>query len=400
MRRAERPRLLVLASHPVPYWTPFYRAVAKETWLDVLVAYGDVHGVGGNRKRWDQEGFRWAGDLLSGYPSVFLRNIAPHADPSTRFGKINPGIPFLFMGFRPDVVLMNGYSQLFHALGYCSAWLARVPLLYVSDASVLDDPAGGVRAFVRERVLRWLYSRIERFLYIGVRHRQHFEKHGVPSEKLVRFAFSADNHYYEREGDRLRPRWRELRRAFGLPEDRAVVLFVARLEPWKRADLLVSAVGKVDEVHALIVGAGSEEARLKALARKVAPGRVTFAGFLNTDRLPEAYAASDLLVLPSDREPWGLVCNEALASGIPIIASDRVGAAADLVQEGRTGWVFHAGDANDLARVLRGALPAVRSEAERFRYEGRALVREYGVEAQVEGLRRAFESLGLARSMA
>jgi glycosyltransferase involved in cell wall biosynthesis len=85
--------------------------------------------------------------------------------------------------------------------------------------------------------------------------------------------------------------------------------------------------------------------------------RVRFLGFLNQSQLPSAYCAADVFVLPSLFEPFGLVVNEAMLCGLPVVVSDRVGAKFDLVRPGENGYVFPAGNIDALAAILREILP-------------------------------------------
>jgi glycosyltransferase involved in cell wall biosynthesis len=96
--------------------------------------------------------------------------------------------------------------------------------------------------------------------------------------------------------------------------------------------------------------------------------RVRFLGFVNQSRLPDVYRAADILVLPSEYEPFGVVVNEAMLCGRPVIVSDRVGAKYDLVREGETGFVYPCGDIEALAQILREVLP----DRERLRKMGEA----------------------------
>jgi glycosyltransferase involved in cell wall biosynthesis len=95
------------------------------------------------------------------------------------------------------------------------------------------------------------------------------------------------------------------------------------------------------------------EARLLGLN-----GRVHFIGFANQTQLPGIYRASDLMVLPSEYEPFGVVVNEAMLCGCPVVVSDRVGAGYDLITPGQDGFVFPFGNVESLAAILRQALIA------------------------------------------
>jgi glycosyltransferase involved in cell wall biosynthesis len=110
---------------------------------------------------------------------------------------------------------------------------------------------------------------------------------------------------------------------------------------------------------------------------------------LNQDRLPEAYAAADLLSVPSSYEAWGLTCNEAMVSGLPLVVSDRVGAAADLVVVGQTGWSYRYGDDLGHSAALADAEKAVRTRCDDLRGAVAAQIAGYDYPAQLAGLRAA-----------
>lgn len=151
-----------------------------------------------------------------------------------------------------------------------------------------------------------------------------------------------------------------LRHELGVLRDGTIVLFAAKLIRLKRASDLIDAFsricGRVPDSHLVIVGSGEEEDNLRRQVAGVADGRVHFLGFLNQTDLPSIYAACDLFVLPSDNESWGLVVNEAMAAGLPVIVSDDVGAAPDLVANTGAGMVYPCGDIDALAACLETML--------------------------------------------
>lgn len=150
--------------------------------------------------------------------------------------------------------------------------------------------------------------------------------------------------------DRFRPRDRgEARAELGLPTDARIVLAVCRIQPLKGLDILIRALaqlcrpGGAEGVELLIAGgveqAGEEIDRLRALAEELGvDGRLRFLGTVPHDRLPAYYAAADVVAVPSFYESFGLAAVEAMASGVPVVAS-RVGGLAATVQDGRTGYL-------------------------------------------------------------
>jgi glycosyltransferase involved in cell wall biosynthesis len=145
---------------------------------------------------------------------------------------------------------------------------------------------------------------------------------------------------------------------------------VARFSPEKNLPALLDAyasyaargVGRGDVPWPLVVcGSGPLDAEIRARADRVAKGQVVFPGFLGYDELPEVYQRAGCFVLPSISEPWGLVVNEAMAAGTPVLVSDRCGCAPDLVRSGENGFVFSPMNVKELIGLMEGitAMPEV-----------------------------------------
>ena len=134
-----------------------------------------------------------------------------------------------------------------------------------------------------------------------------------------------------------------VRRAWNIPAEAPVALFCAKLQPWKRPQdpLLAFAKAKLPQAYLVYAGEGPLRPRLESQARDFGVAdRVKFLGFVNQSGLPSVYKASDLMILPSEREPFGVVVNEAMLCGCPVAASDRVGAGYDLITPGQNGFIF------------------------------------------------------------
>jgi glycosyltransferase involved in cell wall biosynthesis len=196
----------------------------------------------------------------------------------------------------------------------------------------------------------------------------------------------------------------ELRAAFGLPAEAPVVLFCGKLIPKKRPLLALEAfataqAGRSESAALLYVGDGELRADVERQARAHPDLCVRVAGFLNQTQVTHAYAAADVLLLPSGwGETWGLAVNEAMNFGLPAIVSDRVGCAGDLVRHGETGFIVPADDAQQLAEHIRSLLdqPALRQT---MGARARERVAQWGIEQCVAGLVEAVERAGRPRQL-
>ena len=348
------PRLAIVESHPIQYKAPLFRRLAADPRLDMTVYYatipdaavqGDGFGVA----------FQWDVPLLDGYRYQVLRNRARH--PSvTRFGGCDtPEMYRRLRDDRPDAVLVNGWvvKTCLQALWACRR--LGIPCLVRGEANLLRPRAAWKRA-----LHRLLLRQYRGYLAIGAANRAFYRFHGCPEDRIFFAPYAVDNDRFAAAAAERRGRRGELRAAFNLPADAVVFLFCGKLEAKKRPMDALRALETAPAASAagssaaalLVVGDGPLRADCERFARDRKLPAV-FAGFLNQSRLPDAYAAADVLVLPSDAgETWGLVVNEAMASGRPAIVSRAAGCCEDLVVEGETGFAFDCGDAPALAERM------------------------------------------------
>ncbi len=204
--------------------------------------------------------------------------------------------------------------------------------------------------------------------------------------------YAVDNSYFSRRA--AAADLDLLGRELNLAPGRAVILFASKLQPRKHADDLLEAYarlcasGAIPPPHLVIAGDGEQRAALELRANELGLGGVRFAGFRNQSELPAFFALADVFVLPSRHEPWGLIVNEAMAAGCPVIVSDEVGAHADLVTDGVEGFVFPVGDVAALATALERVLSTTQ-QARRMGEAARRRIASWDFEADVRGLRQA-----------
>ena len=156
----------------------------------------------------------------------------------------------------------------------------------------------------------------------------------------------------------------------GLPAEARVLLSLAKLHPREAPWDLLRAFARNDDPQTwlALAGDGPSRAELEAFAREHGLTRVAFLGYVPYPRLPELYASADLFVHPAREERWGVSVAEAMACGLPVITSSRVGAARDLLVAGENGFTYQAGDDEELSRRIEEALrlpPAAVSERNR-----------------------------------
>jgi glycosyltransferase involved in cell wall biosynthesis len=209
-----------------------------------------------------------------------------------------------------------------------------------------------------------------------------------------------DNDFFFQQRDTLCIQKSELKRELGIAPETPVILYVAKLIPRKRPlDLLRAFEGLEPRAALVFVGEGVLRGELDAYAHAKQIADVGFVGFKNQTELPRYYAMADIFVLPSAYEPWGLVINEAMCFGLPIITTDGVAAAYDLVKE--NGFIYPIGDVT----ALRSRLQELILDPERRARMGRKsleIISGWNYDADVQGILHALEFVrsGKGRSYA
>jgi glycosyltransferase involved in cell wall biosynthesis len=297
----------------------------------------------------------------------------------------------------PAAVLLLGYSPRFFQSAILQACRLGRPLLFRAETTDHARSRGQWKNWLRDRLLRAVYGRCARLLYVGRRSREHFRRLGCPEEKLVFSPYCVDvTPFQVTEPDRERLR-EPTRQALGVEMRRRVLLFSGKLSHRKGVNVLMRAVkllpaGLRDQVVVLFLGNGELAEELARMAHGGPAVDVRFVGFQNQTRLSAYYHAADVLVLPSiHSETWGLVVNEALHHGLPAVVSEGVGCGPDLVEPGVTGETAVTGSADSLAIALARALGWVGPQSVRIRC--REKVSGYTVEKAAEGIALAYRAV-------
>ena len=381
---ADRRRVGVLVTHPVQYFAPLFRRLAREPGVDLTVYYA-------HRPTPEEQGlgfgvpFEWDVDLLDGYASRFLANVADEPSTATFAGCDTPEIAAIIAQERFDAFLVTGWHSKSYWQAMRAGWATRTPVLVRGD-SQLGEGRPSPRAWARLLTHRLFVPRFAACLAVGVRSEAYFRFYGA--RRVVRSPHFVDNDYFAHGAAAADAA--ALRRSWGVADDAMVAAFVGKLVPKKRPfDLLdaVAASGRRD-VHVVYVGDGELRDACRERADRLGV-RVTFAGFCNQSALPSAYAAMDALVLASDiRETWGLVVNEAMACARPALVSSAAGCAPDLVLEGRTGYTFPVGDIQALGSCIT-RLAADRLLRLRLGEGARAHIAGYTADAAAAGILEA-----------
>jgi glycosyltransferase involved in cell wall biosynthesis len=348
-------RLAILASHPVQYYAPMFRELAQR--IDLHVFYAHSATPAQQAAAGFGHAFEWDINLTDGYSHSFLTNVSKRPGTDWFGGCDTPEIYNNLKSGGFTVVLTLGWHLKSMIQGSVAAKRLGLPVLVRGD-SQLSTPRSPIKKWVKAIAYPILLRAFDAALYVGKNNQAYWQHYGFPERRLF---FSPHCVETKRFAEGATTKTRDaLRSRLGIAPTSFVVLFAGKLLPFKRPLDIVQALAKVRQAggdcRMMVAGSGPLETDLKALAADLSVP-LDLLGFRNQSEMPSAYAAADVLVLPSDgRETWGLVANEALASGKPIIVSDVVGCAPDLAADRACGQIFTMGDHEALAKALSRAM--------------------------------------------
>ena len=294
----------------------------------------------------------WDIALLEGYSYNFVNNVS-HSPGSHHFKGIdNPMLISAITNWGADAVLIYGWAFKSH-LKAMRFFHTKIPVFFRGDSTLLDEKIG-LKKKLRRLYLQYIYRNIDKAFYAGAANKAYFIAMGFREEQLVFMPHAIDNARFAANSVN-NSAGEQLRQMFNIHENETVFLFAGKLQKKKQPDVLIACFNalKLLNSYLIIVGSGEMETALK----DANPGNphILFLGFKNQEQMPGVYNACDVFILPSKgpNETWGLAINEAMAAGKAIIASDKCGAAYNLIKDDINGFVFNWDDSSALKEALK-----------------------------------------------
>jgi glycosyltransferase involved in cell wall biosynthesis len=368
-------RVTFVLPEPTPYRSALLDEAADRPELELTAIYA---GGSVQRRTWATD-MRHRAVVLGGWRVPGAYRVLRHDYP------VSLDVFRALAASEPEVVVVSGWSTFASqaAVAWCSR--RRIPYVLLVESNERDARAGWRRA-VKTAVVPTTVRHAGEVFVVGTLARESMLARGVEPGRISIFADTIDPARFGSEADRLRAQRDELRAEAGLGPDDIAVLSVARLAPEKGHDTLLLAAALAGDPRLVVVlaGDGPERDALAALGAQLGV-RLVVLDPLPWERIVERYVLADLFALLSRHEPWGVAVNEAAACGLPLVLSDRVGAAFDLLEDGRNGARVPVDDPGDAAEAIRAlaADPARRAAAGAA---SRALVQGWGYGPSVENL--------------
>ncbi|MGE4221540.1 MAG: glycosyltransferase family 4 protein [Alphaproteobacteria bacterium] len=393
-------RVACLVTHPIQYQAPLFRLIAADPGITLKVFFATDFSA---RHFVDPEfgtAIEWDVALLDGYDHEVLPALAGTRYPGDRYfdawRPFSTGLRRRLRGGRFDALWIHGYARLPHLWAMLVARSVGTRVLLRDETSALGRAPGGVKTAVKRTLFAAIDRLTDAYLTIGSMNEQHYRDLGIDAGKFHRMVYAVDNDWFQARIADARPHREALRAALGLPPGRPVALYAAKLiarkAPLDLVDAFARAVAALPpQVRPILLMAGDGDLRPQVEAAIAARGlseSIRLLGFQPQQKLAALYDLCDVFVLPSAHETWGLVVNEVMNAGKAVIASDRVGAARDLVRDGINGFVYPLGDIEALAGHLGEAF-ADPQRLDAMGAESRRIVAGWGFAQNLSGLKAA-----------
>jgi glycosyltransferase involved in cell wall biosynthesis len=384
-------RVLAIATHPVQYSAPLFRRMTASPRLDFHVAYCSLRGAEPGQDPDFGTIVKWDVPLLDDYEWTHVPNRGSGAE--SFFGLRNPDLWGLIRGGNFDAILCYvGYVQASFWIAYFAAKTCNTSFLFGTDSTTLTPrDARSWKTAIKRTFWPRLFGLADQVIVPSSGTRELMLSLGIADELITLTPYTVDNEWWMQRAQQVD--LQSVRGSWGATASDTVILFCAKLQPWKRPLDLLRAFAKLNSSNAWLVFAGNGPLRQQLEAEASALGvaaRVRFLGFVNQSQLPAVYKSADLMVLPSEYEPFAVVVNEAMCCGCPAMVSDRVGAARDLIAPVCPEFIFPCGDVDALAERLRNAV-ADRARLQAVGERGVEHMRTWSPERNIEATIQAIE---------
>ena len=337
--------------------SPLLRQMAQHPQLDLQVAYCSLQGAHSGYDPDFETAVQWDVPLLDGYNWVEIPNIGTGRE--AFLGLCNLGLwRIIRRGGFNAVLCHTGYLKASFWIAFLASRFSGSVFLFGTDAiSLAPRDSQSWKVAVKKFLWPRLFSLADQIIVPSSRTQELMRSLGFAEDRITLTPYCVDNSWWTAQSaqvDRV-----AMRTAWRVEPDFSVVLFCAKLQSWKRPGDLLEAFAATGIPRAVLVFAGDGPLRQTLFQRALDLGiadRVRFLGFVNQSALPAVYKAADLMVLPSEYEPFAVVVNEASCCGCPVATSDCVGATTDLVAPVNPDFVFPCGDVPALTELLQRAL--------------------------------------------
>ncbi len=341
-------KLAIITTHPIQYYAPIFKLLNDRNKIQIKVFYTWSQS---KNKLFDKDfgkEIKWDIPLLNGYNYTFVNNTSKNDGVHHFFGIKTPQLIKHIKDWQADFILVFGWN--FHShLKVIRHFKGKTPVLFRGDSTLLDETKN-IKTLIRRVWLKWVYKHVDTAFYVGKNNKKYYKKHGFKEGNLIFTPHAIDNNRFYDKSNTFKEKAEKWKNKLGFSKNDLVVLFVGKFETKKNPLLIINIAKRFPKLKFFFVGNGILEEQMKHKA----VSNIFFIPFQNQSIMPIVYRLGNIFVLPSQGpgETWGLAVNEAMACGLPILVSDKVGCAIDLVKNNENGYIFKSNGIDDLSKKL------------------------------------------------
>ena len=390
MNSSKKLKIGFFVTHPIQYQIPLFRYLYNNPNFNFKVYYlSDFSFYSYDDKEFIKN-FNWDIDMKSGYEyKVLLKN---HKNSKLNFfNPLNLSFFRYLIKDKIDIVWVHGWGQLSNIFLVIQAKLLGKKVFIRGESSKhLDHDKSKFKLLLKKIFFSIFFKLIDKFLYIGKNNLDFYKDYIIDENKFIFCPYVVDNNFFNKNF------------LFNNKKDDSIkFLFCGKFIQRKRPIDILKAISLIKEKKPYLlsqstfnfVGSGQLEKELtEYINKKNLNNVVTLSGFQNQSDIVNTYISSDVLIIPSEKEPWGLVVNEAMASQCAIISSSGTGCSKDLVIEDYNGYIYQTGDVYSLSKIIL-KLIINKNKIEIFKKNSLALISKYSFETISKNLSRGIDYL-------
>jgi glycosyltransferase involved in cell wall biosynthesis len=347
-------KITFLYTHPIQYFAPLHKQINLENFCKSEVLYCE-NTTNGYFDYEFKKSIKWDIPLLEGYNSFFLKK-SIFSQNSGFFKHVNFSIYKFLNKKNTDILFVHGWSYFTAIYSIIVARLFGIEVWLRGESPYCQEiNKSKTNRYFKKIIFKYfLFKLINKFVYIGEENKKFYKQYNINDDNLIFFPYCVDNLKLIKNTVNLTKQKCKLQ--LNIVPEKFTILFSGKLIDKKKPQDLLQAFhksGLCNFSDLIFIGDGNLSNSLKSYVEENKVNNVHFYGFINQSEIGQFYKAADLFVLPSGNgETWGLVVNEAMLFSLPIIVSDRVGCAKDLVKHNENGFIYKYGNVDDLTFFL------------------------------------------------
>ncbi len=344
-------KIAIFTTHPIQYQVPLFKQLAKKKNIKLTVYFASNHGIKINKDKDFNKKFAWNINLDSGYNYRFIGTFKKDVN---SFFLNSQFIKKEIKDNNYDLSIIFGWNNIFYikAIIYSFCYAKKI---FLRSENNLSKKENILKKYLKSIIFYFLFKIFDKFLVIGLRNYNFYIKNGVKKKKLLNAPYSVDNNFFRKK----KLNKKKIKSKLNIKNE-IVFIFSGKFIKRKRPMDILKAINLIkterNNYKFLFIGDGILKDKCISYCKKNKLKNILFLGFVNQNEIVNYYNISDVVIMPSEYETWGLSVNEAMASQCACLVSKESGCSDDLVKTSgkkKNGFIFKSGDIQNLSLKIK-----------------------------------------------